>query len=331
MYQRKTTLESRLSQLSHIEKIQSQIGKHVQDIPHTSTCVRNNCIELLNNYFFRKSRLLYIRKHNRFADYPLHTHQFTELNYMLSGSCSQFVNGKPLELHEGDLLLIGVGSSHEIKALGSDDLLVNILFKMKALPFGWLDQMKEECSPIILYLFNMITKKGNSAIYHLFHTEKFPEVQQVLKKMISEYYSAKAYSNTIATLLLPILFTLISRATAQKYNNYIGPEDAFLSNQKMIPLLHLIDENYKKISLAQTADQLGYNKTYLGNMIKKTLGVTFTQLVLKRRLYQARLLLSATDLSVNDIAEESGFSNKTYFYKMFKKTFGYLPGEERHR
>lgn len=66
-------------------------------------------MELLNDYFF-KNKDIYISKHNRFADYPYHTHQFLELNYMYSGSSEQIIEGNKETLHEGELLLLDSGT-----------------------------------------------------------------------------------------------------------------------------------------------------------------------------------------------------------------------------
>ncbi|MCI1858436.1 MAG: helix-turn-helix domain-containing protein [Sporolactobacillus sp.] len=325
MLKGESNIKGRMLHFTDIEKLQSQSGRHIQDIPHKFTRFHVNHIELLNNYFFQGSRLIFIGKHNRFADYPLHAHQYTELNYMLSGSCKQIVNGQSLKLQEGDILLIGIGSSHEIKALGIDDLLINISFKKNAFSLEWLNQLKKDRNPLLRYFVNLKLRRENTAFYYVFHVKHYPEIQQILKTMINEYYATDAYSNTIAVLQLPILFTLLVRMTKQQ-NTFSPAHD-----KKMLSLLRLIDENYQDISLAKAAKQLGYNKTYLGNMIKKNLGVNFTQLVLKRRLFQARFLLSATDLPISDVAAESGFSNKTYFYRVFKQKYGYLPGEEKRK
>lgn len=311
-----------LSNLTDIEREQKKYGSFVPDIPFSSTLIKNDQLELLSNYFF-KQQSIYISKHNRFAAYPLHSHQFTELNYMLSGSCRQIINGEQVTLTQGNLLLIGIGASHEIKMLNEGDLLINILFHEKAVAVEWLHQMKNGQSPIIHYLLNLMVNRSDTSLYVLFQVNESQEIQEILKKMIRDYYSTKSYSSTISGLYLPILFTALAREFNQSYNRHAE------TPRNMAPVLQLIEENYKDISLAKAAERLGYNKTYLGNLIKKTVGVTFTQLVIKRRLYQARLLLNTTNLPISDIAHESGFSNLTYFYKAFKKMFGYLPSEEK--
>lgn len=83
-------LNKKLFRLNSKEKIQKSTGTFVPDLPNGSFLKENGSMELLNDYFF-KNKDIYISKHNRFADYPYHTHQFLELNYMYSGSSEQVI------------------------------------------------------------------------------------------------------------------------------------------------------------------------------------------------------------------------------------------------
>lgn len=319
------------NELLHLNKIeirQKKKGQFVADVPISSTRIKNNQLEFLNNYFF-KQQDLYISKHNRFASYPLHSHQFTELNYMLSGSCRQIIDGQSVTLHQGELLLIGIGASHEITPLGDGDLLINILFNKKVITVEWINQMAKSPSPLIQYLLNLCISGRDTATFIKLNISKYKEIQTILENLIAEYYSSETYSRTLAVLYLPILFTALAREYSRSKENSSGAADWLNGNKVMLPLLRMIEENYKDINLTMAANQLGYNRTYLGNLIKKEAGITFTQMVAKRRLYQARLLLNTTNLPISDIAREAGFSNKTYFYNSFKEAFGYLPSEEK--
>lgn len=77
---------------------------------------------------FIKNKDIYISKHNRYAPYPEHSHEFLEFNYQLSGNSSQTINGEKYVLSEGDLLLMDSGSIHSIDSLGKDDILLNIYY-----------------------------------------------------------------------------------------------------------------------------------------------------------------------------------------------------------
>ncbi|MDY4307725.1 hypothetical protein SNF32_12285 [Enterococcus mundtii] len=48
---------------------------------------------------------------------------------MYCGTSEQIVNGLPITLKEGQLLLLDTNSRHELMPLGEHDILLNFLFK----------------------------------------------------------------------------------------------------------------------------------------------------------------------------------------------------------
>ncbi|EAE5743662.1 helix-turn-helix domain-containing protein, partial [Listeria monocytogenes] len=99
----------------------------------------------------------------------------------------------------------------------------------------------------------------------------------------------------------------------------------------MLEVIKLIESNYRTITLTSAADTLGYNKNYLSNFIKKNTNFTFTELVNKQKMLAANLLIETTSTPIELIIEKVGFSNKTYFYSLYKKTFNLLPNEVRNK
>ena len=51
--------------------------------------------------------------------------------------------------------------------------------------------------------------------------------------------------------------------------------------------------------------------------------------MLRARMERARALLAGTDLPINQVAEQSGFADATYFYRAFKKANGVTPNVYR--
>ncbi|HAC2150767.1 TPA_asm: helix-turn-helix domain-containing protein, partial [Listeria monocytogenes] len=132
------------------------------------------------------------------------------------------------------------------------------------------------------------------------------------------------------TLYLPILFTELVR----KCDTYLADD---LTNSQssttstMLEVIKLIESNYRTITLTSAADTLGYNKNYLSNFIKKNTNFTFTELVNKQKMLAANLLIETTSTPIELIIEKVGFSNKTYFYSLYKRTFNLLPNEVRNK
>ena len=67
-------------------------------------------------------KLITVRKHTRFIDFPLHTHDYVEVVYMYDGSTTHIVDGKKIVLKKGELLFLGQSAKHEILRAGENDI-----------------------------------------------------------------------------------------------------------------------------------------------------------------------------------------------------------------
>jgi len=130
-------LETFLLKETEHEKQQKSLG-FIPDLKDTQ--IIDGIMQLPNALFFN-NKDIYISKHNRYADYPEHSHQFLELNFMFKGTCHQVINGKDFTLQEGDILLMDSGSRHSISALEKEDILINILFQNSNVSLEWLTQL----------------------------------------------------------------------------------------------------------------------------------------------------------------------------------------------
>lgn len=83
------------------------------------------------------------------------------------------------------------------------------------------------------------------------------------------------------------------------------------------------------LSLSALAKRLNVNPSYLSALFKKEVGSTLTEYVGKRRVNYAMLLLEATSLQVQAIAQQCGIPDVNYFTRTFKKYAGTTPKEYR--
>lgn len=97
------------------------------------------------------------------------------------------------------------------------------------------------------------------------------------------------------------------------------------SNDVIIPAIvvstvEIIESHYAEhIGLDSLANKLFVNKYYLIRMFKKYMGITPYDYLIKYRLNQAKSLLENSSLSISDIAFKVGFSDSSYFIKVFKQ------------
>ncbi len=85
----------------------------------------------------------------------------------------------------------------------------------------------------------------------------------------------------------------------------------------------------RNISLEDVAALVGISPFYLSRLLKQELNETFVEILTKVRVAEALALLRDSGKTIRQIGEEVGYSNTTYFYKVFKKQTGMTVGEVR--
>lgn len=104
--------------------------------------------------------------------------------------------------------------------------------------------------------------------------------------------------------------------------------DSVKSNRLVEEILaYCREHHYENLSLKGIAEYFDINASYLGQLIKKSKGISFTEFMNKYRIEKAIEYLKTTNLKVYEIAEEVGYTNYQYFIKMFKKHTGNTPSD----
>lgn len=94
--------------------------------------------------------------------------------------------------------------------------------------------------------------------------------------------------------------------------NYYRPEIV-----KILEYMHGHLED--KITLAELANHVNLNESYLCRMFKKEVGQSITDYLNLLRIEKAKELLQSTDLLVKEVGAKVGIHNPYYFNRLFKK------------
>lgn len=96
--------------------------------------------------------------------------------------------------------------------------------------------------------------------------------------------------------------------------------------------LYFFDHQYyKDIKLKELADELNVSLNHLISVFRKETGITPNSYLQKNRMKQASILLSSTDMTMQEISSSVGVSDANYFIKVFKKYYGETPTNYRKR
>jgi two-component system, response regulator YesN len=93
-----------------------------------------------------------------------------------------------------------------------------------------------------------------------------------------------------------------------------------------------IRSNYhNKLTLQILSEELFVTPEYCSKLLKSKLNKSFNEYISELRIEKARKLLRETNLSVENISDEIGYSNPKYFFKIFKKLTLHSPMEYRKK
>lgn len=89
-----------------------------------------------------------------------------------------------------------------------------------------------------------------------------------------------------------------------------------------------IQKNYKKnVSLYEAAQTIGVNSSYLSRVFKEDCGMGFVEYLNHIRVGYAKQIIEVSEMKLKDVAQEAGFNNYTYFFKVFKDVLNLTPVE----
>ena len=87
----------------------------------------------------------------------------------------------------------------------------------------------------------------------------------------------------------------------------------------------------EEISNTEIGAIFGYHPFYVSRVLKEKKGITLRQYIISYRLKASKRMLELTKKSIAEIAEETGFTDASYFTKTFRAAFGVTPKEWRNK
>ena len=105
------------------------------------------------------------------------------------------------------------------------------------------------------------------------------------------------------------------------------------TDTSMDQILKIMREEYTSdLSQAEIAQRMGMTQTYFSRMFKNKTGKNFVSLLTEFRMNHAKELIAKEyDITISELAEKCGYTSKTYFCALFRKTVGLTVNEYRRR
>lgn len=252
----------------------------------------------------------------------LHTHDYIELGYVISGSLKQKILGKNIKFQKGELVLLDKNCIHQDYLMSQDASIIFMGMSNRMFDEAIVEKLEEE--KVINFLKKSLLKQKNTKQYLHFKPKDIngKKIEETLMSLVQELQYNDESSRYISKGLVMRILHLLST----EYTFSLSLEQKKTMNSFVVDeIKEYINSNYAQIKIKDLVDKFHFNEDYFNRILKEKEGVTYSEYVQNVRLKEAVKLLANTDISIQEISNRVGYNNKGYFYKLFSSKYGVTP------
>ena len=280
--------------------------------------------EMLTETLFRRKQAVEVMMHPRFVPGFLHSHDFFELIYVLSGTLEHFTGQECQKLAPGDICIVAPHVTHGIGTCKKDTLAINVVLRASTFAETFFNILQEDTMLTAFFTRALFNTDTDSGMLH-FRTENDAEIRQIMLTMLYEFRQNSLYADKMLNSLMTSCFIILLRSHADSAKTSISAD----RRTNLVPILHYLQNNSDSLTLHKLAQHFSYSDRQMTRLLLQSTGKNFTQLIQHLRLTKARNLLAHSTLPVQEIINRCGYSNPTYFYRLFNQQFQMTPAEFR--
>ena len=250
---------------------------------------------------------LKIRIQQQASNGYIHWHENLEMLYFLEGECNVINGNEELFVKQGEIVIFNSEAVHYLKAQESPCKYIIVQLDttyFEAMGFGISD----------------------SNIKKIINDQ---EIGDILKKALSEQENKMPYyQESVKALMMEVLVIIF-----RKYLEEDTKTDELSNKLKLIKkVVKYIKRHYDEdLTVERISEECGYSRFYVSKTFKEITGFTVVWYINAARIEKAKSLIKNGDLSMSEIALQSGFGNQSYFGKVFKKIENISPHEYKNK
>ncbi|MFZ4928503.1 AraC family transcriptional regulator [Chryseobacterium sp. Mn2064] len=234
---------------------------------------------------------------------------FFQIVYVISGKGAFTINNNISAYSKGSLILLTPDDQHHLDIEEKTELLLVKFSERYVKDYKWKTINSIGCLLYgASYLSGCILQNKpdvilvESIVSSLLHGINYPDIYQ--EELTLHYVNA--------------LIVIAARNISKMRAEHVGSN----TDKRILDIIDYIQGNIHDPALLKVSvisQKFGLSETYLGSYFKNQSGETITHYILnyKLRLIEHRLLFS--DMRVNEIVTEFGFSDESHLNKFFKK------------
>ncbi|KMK75479.1 AraC family transcriptional regulator [Alkalihalobacillus pseudalcaliphilus] len=239
-----------------------------------------------------------------------HWHEEMELLYITEGTLTISINSDTYEVKPGDLIIVNSNELHKGVTAHKDVSYYCMIVDTTSLHNSFIETYTQNRTLTQPNDYTLIKNMIRDDLH----------VKSTMDNLISEQSSKKmGYELFVKSSVIYLIGYLIRNYGAKQLN-----EQTYTTRLKNLnrlnKVLEYIDTNYSDSLTVDTAAKMSnLSPYYFCRLFKTATGRSFVQYVNERRIEKAHMLLTKTDLSIMEVALQTGFNDANYFSRAYKK------------
>ena len=255
------------------------------------------------------------------VSYDSHWHTALEIIVPMENWYDATIDDKDYHVLPGEILIIPSGALHSLRAPQNGSRFIFLFDVSSIATLQGFSQIESIFTP-------------PQCISKATHPQIYDDVYQLLMQMRDEYFNEKDFAELSIFSLLLNLFVMIGTNHLNSLNflSSMRPSKQRAYTNKFNTVIEYIDTHYMQdLCLDDVAAAADFSKFHFSRLFKQYTGFTFCDYIRHRKIKAAEELLNHSDLTITEIAMQSGFVSLSTFNRVFRQLKHCSPTEYREK
>jgi AraC family L-rhamnose operon regulatory protein RhaS len=250
-----------------------------------------------------------------------HKHNFFELVYIASGTGVQCINENNFNYQPGHMFLITPDDCHSFQ-IGTTTELVFIRFNDIYVKSQQQNDLRQiEWTKKLEYILHNASHQPGCILRN--PPDKIL-VKAMVASLLGEWTNKQLYHHEIISQIVNTIITIVARNIGLIMPNKVTD----ITGNTVVQILNYIQEHIydaEKLKADIIASHFGIADGYLSRYFKKHTGESIQQYIINYKLKLVETRLQHSDMRINEIVYELGFTDESHLNRLFKKYKGLTP------
>ncbi|MVT12184.1 helix-turn-helix domain-containing protein [Chitinophaga sp. ysch24] len=251
-----------------------------------------------------------------------HRHSFFEFIYFLDGDGAYYMNGAKFSYNAGNLFLITPMDTHYTRVNNTTTFLF-IRFSNIYLRAQQAEAANAHLGDWTRKLEYILQQGNNMQGCLMRNPGDKPLVRAIMDAIVQEHEKQLSMHKELLQQLINTLITIVARNISFSITDKVASGHNLAMD--IINYIHLNIYNPTRLRAENLASHFNISVNYISEYFKKHTGGNLQQYIINYKLSLVEARLQYSDMRLNEIAFEFGFTDESHLTKTFKKYRGVNP------